>query len=70
MGCDGGTIPRRDELVKTKKRPEQKDKDSELRFRWRHCAIKQDALQKPIVTCELGRLYNKVSLSITCTSYN
>lgn len=23
MGCDGGTIPRRDELVKTKKKPEQ-----------------------------------------------
>lgn len=23
MGCDGGTIPTRDELVKTKKRPEQ-----------------------------------------------
>lgn len=23
MGCDGGTIPRRDELVKVKKKPEQ-----------------------------------------------
>lgn len=23
MGCDGGTIPRRDELVKIKKKPEQ-----------------------------------------------
>ena len=23
MGCDGGTIPRRDELVRTAKRPEQ-----------------------------------------------
>lgn len=23
MGCDGGTIPRRDELVRTKKKPEQ-----------------------------------------------
>lgn len=23
MGCDGGTIPKRDELVKTKKKPEQ-----------------------------------------------
>lgn len=23
MGCDGGTIPRRDELVKLKKKPEQ-----------------------------------------------
>lgn len=23
MGCDGGTIPRRDELVRVKKKPEQ-----------------------------------------------
>jgi len=23
MGCDGGTIPRRDELVRTKQKPEQ-----------------------------------------------
>lgn len=23
MGCDGGTIPKRDELVKTRKKPEQ-----------------------------------------------
>lgn len=23
MGCDGGTIPRRDELVRMKKKPEQ-----------------------------------------------
>lgn len=23
MGCDGGTIPRRDELVRLKKKPEQ-----------------------------------------------
>lgn len=23
MGCDGGTIPKRDELVKLKKKPEQ-----------------------------------------------
>jgi hypothetical protein len=28
MGCDGGTIPKRDELVKTKKKPEQVRKDT------------------------------------------
>ncbi|CAG5116455.1 unnamed protein product [Candidula unifasciata] len=59
MGCDGGTIPKRDELVRTKKKPEQKDKTSELAFKWKHCAISQEALVKPIVACELGRLYNK-----------
>ncbi|KAK2723679.1 replication termination factor 2-like [Artemia franciscana] len=59
MGCDGGTIPRRDELVITKKRPERKDKDAELFFRWRMCALSQTPLQEPVVTCPLGRLYNK-----------
>ncbi|KAI4469129.1 protein c20orf43 [Holotrichia oblita] len=62
MGCDGGTIPRRDELVKVKKKPEAKDKDSELSFQWKHCCITQQVLKAPIVTCGLGRLYNKESL--------
>lgn len=59
MGCDGGTIPRRDELVRVAKKPEQKDKEQELAFRWRHCAITQQRLQEPIVMCGLGRLYSK-----------
>lgn len=59
MGCDGGTIPRRDELVRTKKKPEQKDKNAETVAKWKHCAITQDPLHKPIVSCELGKLYNK-----------
>lgn len=62
MGCDGGTIPKRDELVRTKKKPEQKDKDSELSFRWRHCSITQQPLQAPVVACGLGRLYSKISV--------
>uniref|UniRef100_A0A1L8DD62 Replication termination factor 2 n=1 Tax=Nyssomyia neivai TaxID=330878 RepID=A0A1L8DD62_9DIPT len=62
MGCDGGTIPRRDELVRTKKKPEQKDKESEMQFRWRHCALTQQPLQQPIVMCGLGRLYSKQSV--------
>lgn len=91
MGCDGGTIPRRDELVRTAKRPEQvnsedgqngmelgflvnmlitlvlrkclqKDKEAEMAFRWRHCAMTQAKLQEPIVMCGLGRLYSKQSV--------
>jgi Rtf2 RING-finger len=62
MGCDGGTIPRRDELVRLKKKPEQKDKESELSFRWKHCAITQQPLQAPIVACGHGRLYSKESI--------
>lgn len=59
MGCDGGTIPKRDELVRTKKKSEQKDKVSELAFLWRHCSISQTQLRDPVVACGLGRLYNK-----------
>ncbi|KAF4528474.1 hypothetical protein B566_EDAN015936 [Ephemera danica] len=62
MGCDGGTIPRRDELVRLKKKPEQKDKESELSFRWRHCSITQQPLREPIVACGHGRLYCKESI--------
>ncbi|KAF5296647.1 hypothetical protein FQR65_LT10187 [Abscondita terminalis] len=62
MGCDGGTIPRRDELVRVKKKPEAKDKDFELAFQWRCCHLSQQALQEPIVMCGLGFLYNKIAL--------
>lgn len=62
MGCDGGTIPRRDELVRVKKKPEAKDKETDLAFKWKCCAITQEILQEPIVTCHLGKLYSKVAL--------
>jgi hypothetical protein len=62
MGCDGGTIPTRDELVKLKKKPEQRDKDGHRIFRWQHCSISQQPLRKPVMACELGRLYNKESI--------
>lgn len=62
MGCDGGTIPRRDELVRTAKKPEQKDKDAEREFRWLHCALTQEYLREPIVMCGFGRLYSKQSI--------
>merc|ERR1712025_297994 len=29
---------------------------------WQHCAITQQALTKPIVACEMGRLYNKAAV--------
>lgn len=62
MGCDGGTIPKRDELVRTKKKPEQKDKEAELHCKWRLCASSQEELRSPIVACELGHLFNKESV--------
>lgn len=34
MGCDGGTIPRRDELVRVKKKPEQVNKIHNVNKFW------------------------------------
>ena len=62
MGGDGGSIPKRAELVKTSKKKEQADKDMARDAKWSYCAITQRELVKPIVACELGRLYNKESV--------
>uniref|UniRef100_A0A8D2MLQ2 Replication termination factor 2 n=1 Tax=Zonotrichia albicollis TaxID=44394 RepID=A0A8D2MLQ2_ZONAL len=43
-------IPTRNSLV---------DKVAELVARWFYCALSQEKLRRPIVACELGRLYNK-----------
>ncbi|RWS31316.1 hypothetical protein B4U80_00976 [Leptotrombidium deliense] len=62
MGCDGGTIPRRDELVKTKQKAEEKDKNADILAKWKYCALSCTLLQEPIVCCELGRLFNKEAI--------
>lgn len=62
MGCDGGTIPKRCEMVREKKKPEKVDKEIELNAKWFHCAISQQELCEPIVCCELGNLYRKESV--------
>lgn len=59
MGCDGGTIPKRHELVKGPKKVEKVDRNAELAAKWKYCALSQEKLRRPIVSCELGRLYNK-----------
>lgn len=59
MGCDGGTIPKRHELVRTKQKPEEKDRDSDRVTTWQYCSLTNQRLKEPIVACELGRLYNK-----------
>ncbi|KAG8131698.1 hypothetical protein E2320_009619, partial [Naja naja] len=59
MGCDGGTIPKRHELVKGPRKMEKVDKNAELVAQWYYCTLSQEKLSRPIVACELGRLYNK-----------
>jgi len=62
MGADGGTIPKRCELVKKKKKVERVDKNVENVNRWGTCQITQEPLKKPIVACKLGRMYNKEAI--------
>ncbi|XP_034387706.1 replication termination factor 2 [Cyclopterus lumpus] len=59
MGCDGGTIPKRHELVKGPKKVEKVDKHAESAAKWKHCALSQEILRRPIIACDLGRLFNK-----------
>jgi len=59
MGNDGGSIPDRRDLVKSKPKAEQADKANQTRARWFFCALSKRPLQEPIVSCALGKLYNK-----------
>ncbi|VDK74651.1 unnamed protein product [Litomosoides sigmodontis] len=59
MGADGGTIPKRCELVKKKKKKEKLDRNVANATRWRLCRLSQEPLKRPIVACRLGNLYNK-----------
>ncbi|KAI5118658.1 hypothetical protein M0805_001031 [Coniferiporia weirii] len=62
MGNDGGSIPDRRDLVRTKGKAEQADKANQTRARWFFCALSKRPLQEPIVSCALGKLYNKDAL--------
>ena len=62
MGADGGSIPKRSELVKTKKAEEKPDANSQLNARWSTCKLSKEELKEPICGCLLGNLYNKSSI--------
>ncbi|VDL19661.1 unnamed protein product [Hymenolepis diminuta] len=62
MGGDGGSIPRRVELVREKKQKEKVGKIAADAAKWKHCALSQQPLRQPIVACQLGRLYNKEAI--------
>ncbi|KAK5578862.1 hypothetical protein RB653_008537 [Dictyostelium firmibasis] len=60
MGLDGGTIPTRCELVKTKKKEVKVfDKDQVDYGKWFLCSLAQNTLSEPIVIDDLGNLFNK-----------
>ncbi|KAI0041501.1 DUF602-domain-containing protein [Auriscalpium vulgare] len=62
MGNDGGSIPDRRDLVRSKPKAEQADKANQVRARWFFCALSKRPLQEPIVSCDLGKLYNKEAI--------
>jgi len=59
MGCDGGSIPKRDELVKQKQKQAKVDQNILNRVHWFTCALSKKALVTPVVACGLGKLYNR-----------
>lgn len=62
MGADGGSIPRRTEMVKTKSKAETADKDELNLEKWNLCSLTMEPLVRPVVACRLGKLYNKESV--------
>ncbi|WVQ99520.1 hypothetical protein IAU59_006656 [Kwoniella sp. CBS 9459] len=58
MGADGGSIPDRRDLVRTKAKTEQTDK-ALLRELFLLCALSKKPLSRPVVLDPLGKLYNK-----------
>ncbi|KAI9104514.1 Rtf2 RING-finger-domain-containing protein [Phlyctochytrium arcticum] len=59
MGCDGGSIPKRHELVRVKKATERVDPKINQVSAWFFCALSKQLLAPPVVACGLGKLYNK-----------
>eukprot|EP01097_Dermamoeba_algensis_P008087 TRINITY_DN5255_c0_g1_i1.p1 TRINITY_DN5255_c0_g1~~TRINITY_DN5255_c0_g1_i1.p1 ORF type:complete len:302 (-),score=42.78 TRINITY_DN5255_c0_g1_i1:147-1052(-) len=62
MGCDGGSIPTRIELVKTKEPPKKADPNEVGRVKWTSCPISNEPLGDKVVSDELGNIFNKESI--------
>ena len=58
-GNDGGSFPHRTEMVKLKPKEIVIDNKISAKSRATLCTLSKAKLKKPIVTCKLGRLYNK-----------
>ncbi|KAI8647458.1 Rtf2 RING-finger-domain-containing protein [Parasitella parasitica] len=59
MGNDGGSIPRRIELVKEKAKNIILNPDLERAAAWLYCALSKLLLEQPVVSDGLGKLYNQ-----------
>lgn len=59
MGNDGGSIPKRSELIRTKQTRARENDADRVRQLSAFCALSKQPLRQPVVSCPLGRLYNK-----------
>ncbi|KAI8071642.1 Rtf2 RING-finger-domain-containing protein [Gongronella butleri] len=59
MGNDGGSIPRRIELVKEKQKQVKQNPNLQREAAWFHCALSKRRLEQPIVADRMGKLYNQ-----------
>ncbi|PVU95319.1 hypothetical protein BB561_001888 [Smittium simulii] len=62
MGNDGGSIPKRSELVKQKAKKEKFDPELVSATLWFYCYLSKLPLALPIVTDEFGKLYNRQAI--------
>jgi len=62
MGNEGGSIPKRSEVVRTKKIQKNIERVQKARAHAQLCALSKEPLRKPLVICRRGLIYNKESL--------
>lgn len=62
MGNDGGSIPKRIDLVREKAKEIRRDTLTINQNRSMHCAISNERFTPPVMVCRLGYLYNKETL--------
>jgi hypothetical protein len=59
MGNEGGSIPKRSEVVKAKKIRKNLERISKARAHAQLCSLSKEPLRPPTVVCRRGLLYNK-----------
>jgi hypothetical protein len=59
MGNDGGSIAKRRDLARSQKKTKRLGKAAKRTINATICSISAEPLQKPVVACRLGRLFNK-----------
>lgn len=62
MGNDGGSIPKRSEVVKKRRNSVELDKSAKNLAKSSLCAMSKEPLRQPVVACKRGLLYNKEHL--------